>query len=175
MLIIHKRLKIEGVCLLNTNRKPWTADKMAMSIVLGTPPTAAEIYILPLRTIENKFLIHNRLKIRGRPISLLNKTRKPWSLEKMATSFSMWDAPLWPNRQAGITASWKHACRSQTAEKRVNSYRKSWSLYILVTSVSAWSARSSGNSHSACKSSENGSQIRYGRRHRVYNQFNTNF
>ena len=38
MLIIHKRLSIEGICPLNTNRKPWSHDKMAASLFVWSAP-----------------------------------------------------------------------------------------------------------------------------------------
>ena len=36
MLMNRKQLEIEGACLLNTNRKPWSSDKVATSFLCGT-------------------------------------------------------------------------------------------------------------------------------------------
>ena len=90
MLITHKRFKIMGICLLNTNRKPSSPDKMATSFLCGTPPLAAEINILPLQPIENMLINCKRFKIDG--ACLLKTNRKPWSPDTVVTSFVVWDA-----------------------------------------------------------------------------------
>ena len=65
MFAINKRLNIDGICQLNTNRKPWTSDKMRDVICCVGRPLAAEINNPPLQRIANVLAIHKRLTIDG--------------------------------------------------------------------------------------------------------------
>ena len=98
--IIHKRFNIAGVCLL-TRRGNWYLDKMATSVLVWDAPSGSNRH--SAITAINMLVNLKRLEIEG--ARLLNTNRKPYSSDKMATSFSVLRAHYSGiNRRSAITA-----------------------------------------------------------------------